>query len=56
MCRCKGFASEVDWTDNHLENDPSFLARIAQARESYHAGLGVRIEDVAFDDEPQADQ
>jgi prevent-host-death family protein len=51
-----GFASEDDWIDYRLENDPRFFARIAQARESYRAGLGVRIEDVAFDDEPQADQ
>ncbi len=50
-----GFASEDDWIDYRLENDPRFLARIAQARASYRADLGVRIEDVAFDDEPQSD-
>ena len=54
MCSCKGFASEDDWIDYRLENHPRFFARIAQARESYRAGLGVRIEGVAFDDEPQA--
>jgi prevent-host-death family protein len=37
-----GFASEYDW----LENDPRFLRRIEQARESLRAGRGVRIEDV----------
>lgn len=51
-----GFASEDYWIDHRLENDPRFLARIAQARESYRAGLGVRFEDVAFDDESRSDQ
>jgi prevent-host-death family protein len=51
-----GFASEDDWIDYRLENGPRFLARIAEARESYRAGRGVRIEDVAFDEEPEADQ
>ena len=46
-----GFASEDDWIDYRMENDPPFLARIAQARESYRAGLGVRIEDLASDEE-----
>ncbi len=50
-----GFASEEDWIDYRLENDPRFLARIAQARASYQAGLGVRIEDVAFDEESRTD-
>ena len=29
-----------------LENDPRFLRRIEQARESLRAGLGVRLEDI----------
>lgn len=41
-----GFGSEDEWLDYRLEHDPRFLARIAQARESLHAGRGVRIEDV----------
>jgi antitoxin (DNA-binding transcriptional repressor) of toxin-antitoxin stability system len=41
-----GFESEVDWLDYRLENDPRFLRRFGQARESLRAGLGVRIEDV----------
>jgi hypothetical protein len=41
-----GFASEDDWFDYRLENDPRFLKRIAQARESLRAGKGVRLEDV----------
>lgn len=41
-----GLASEDDWFDYRLENDPRFLARIEQARESVRAGRGVRLEDV----------
>ena len=41
-----GFASEEDWFDYRLENDPRFLARIEQARASLRAGRGVRLEDV----------
>ena len=32
--------------DERLQNDPRFLRRIAQARESIRAGRGVRLEDV----------
>jgi len=41
-----GFASEDDWLDYRLENDPRFLARIAKARKSLRDGKGVRLEDV----------
>ena len=41
-----GFANEDDWFDYRLENDPRFLKRIAQARESLRAGKGVRLEDI----------
>lgn len=41
-----GFASEEDWLDYQLENDPRFLRRIEQARKSLRAGRSVRIEDV----------
>jgi len=41
-----GFASEDDWFDYRLENDPRFLAKVSKARESLKAGKGVRIEDV----------
>ena len=41
-----GFASDDDWFDYRLENDPRFLRRIEQARKSLRAGRGVRIEDV----------
>jgi prevent-host-death family protein len=41
-----GFADEDDWFDYRLENDPRFLKRIAQARDSLRAGKGVLLEDV----------
>jgi len=41
-----GFASEDDWFDYRLENDPRFLARVEKARASLSAGRGVRLEDV----------
>lgn len=41
-----GFASEDDWFDYRLENDPRFLARIEQARASLRAGRGVKLEDI----------
>ncbi len=39
-------ASEDDWFDYRLENDPRFLARVEKARASLRAGRGVRLEDV----------
>ncbi len=41
-----GFESEEGWFEYRLENDPRFLRRIEQARESLHAGRGIRLEDV----------
>ena len=41
-----GFESEDDWFEYCLENDPTFLQRIAAARESLAAGDGVRLEDI----------
>jgi prevent-host-death family protein len=46
-----GFASEGEWLDYRLENDPRFLHRIERARNSLRAGRGVRIEDA--DREPE---
>jgi prevent-host-death family protein len=42
-----GFASEEDWFDYQLENDPRFLKRIERARENLRHGEGVRLEDTA---------
>ena len=41
-----GFASEDDWLDYQLENDPRFLNRVEQARDSLRERRGVRNEDV----------
>jgi hypothetical protein len=41
-----GFASDEDWLDYRLENDPQFLRRIERARSSLQAGRGIRLEDV----------
>jgi prevent-host-death family protein len=41
-----GFASEDDWFDYKLENDPRFLARVAAARKSLREEKGVRLEDL----------
>jgi prevent-host-death family protein len=41
-----GFESEEEWFEYRLENDPRFLRRIEQARNSLHAGGGIRLEDI----------
>jgi prevent-host-death family protein len=41
-----GFESEEDWFEYRLENDPRFLRRIEQARDSLQAGRGIHLEDV----------
>ena len=41
-----GFASEDDWFDYRLENDPRFLKRIEAARASIRAGRGTRLVDL----------
>jgi prevent-host-death family protein len=47
-----GFASEDDWFDYRLENDPGFLRRVARARESLQAGKGVKLEDLPAEPKP----
>jgi len=42
-----GFASEDDWFDYRVENDPRFLGRIERARRSILEGRGIRLEDVS---------
>jgi prevent-host-death family protein len=49
-----GFASEEEWFDYRLENDPRFLSRIAAARASLRAGRGVPLE--KLEEEPTANQ
>ncbi len=41
-----GFASEDEWFEYQLENDPRFLRRIEQARKSLRSGKGMKIEEV----------
>jgi prevent-host-death family protein len=41
-----GFASEDDWFEYRLENDPRFLKRIGAARASLRAGKGIRLDDL----------
>lgn len=41
-----GFASEDEWFEYRLENDPRFLLRVEEARASLRAGKGTRLEDV----------
>ena len=41
-----GFETEDDWFDYRLENDPRFLQRVEQARQSLRAGKGVKLEEV----------
>jgi PHD/YefM family antitoxin component YafN of YafNO toxin-antitoxin module len=41
-----GFENEDDWLDYRLEHHPEFLKRIAEARDAFRAGRGVRLEDL----------
>ncbi len=41
-----GFETEEDWFDYRLEHDSRFLRRVAEARESLRAGLGMRLEEI----------
>jgi prevent-host-death family protein len=44
-----GFESEEEWFEYRLQNDPRFLRRIEQARESLLAERGVKLEDIDID-------
>jgi prevent-host-death family protein len=41
-----GFEGEDGWFDYRLEHDPSFLRRVARARDAIRAERGVRPEDL----------
>src|SRR5229473_92703 len=47
-----GFASEDDWFDYKLENDPRFLQRVATARKSLKAGKGDKLEELQIEPNP----
>ncbi len=49
-----GFATEDDWFDFRLENDPRFLRKIEQARADIRAGCGVPWEEVKAEDDKRA--
>ena len=42
----KGFASEEEWFEYRLLNDPSFLDRVEKARRDIRAGKGIAIETI----------
>ena len=41
-----GFASEDDWFEYRLVNDPRFLRRVAAARQSFREGRGIPLEEI----------
>src|SRR5713101_6344595 len=47
-----GFASEDDWFDYKLENDPRFLQRVERARKSLQAGKGIKLEELQIEPNP----
>ena len=50
----KGFASEDDWFDYRLENDPQFLDRVARARTQLREGRRTRLEEIRKKAEQEA--
>jgi len=38
-----GFENEEDWFDYRLEHHPTFLRRVAEARDALRSGRGVRL-------------
>ena len=41
-----GFQNEDDWFEYRLENHPSFLRRISEARVALSAGRGIPLDDI----------
>ena len=46
-----GFATDDDWFDFQLENDPRFLKKIKESRASIRAGQGIPWEQVKREDD-----
>jgi len=46
-----GFATEDDWFDFRLENDPRFLKKIEESRASIRAGRGIAWEQIKKEDD-----
>jgi prevent-host-death family protein len=51
-----GFATEDDWFDYKLENDPQFFGRVAEARASLRAGRGIPWEEIEAEDDRRAEK
>ena len=49
-----GFASEDDWFDYRLENDPRFLRRVERARAQIREGRRSSLEDLRQEAENEA--
>lgn len=49
-----GFATDDDWFDYRLENDPRFLSRVERARAQFRKKRGMRIEDIRGKAEQEA--
>ncbi|MBM4397880.1 MAG: type II toxin-antitoxin system Phd/YefM family antitoxin [Deltaproteobacteria bacterium] len=47
-----GFATEEEWFEYRLQNDPRFLLRIESARASLRGGAGIRLEDLEVEAAP----
>jgi PHD/YefM family antitoxin component YafN of YafNO toxin-antitoxin module len=41
-----GFGNEDDWFDYRVEHHSEFLRRVAEARQAFRNGRGVRLEDI----------
>ena len=46
-----GFETEDDWFEYKLENDPRFLKRIAEARDSLRSGKGIPWEEIEAEED-----
>lgn len=46
-----GFASEDEWFEYRLENDPRFLKRIAKARVGLRKGKGIPWEEIEAEED-----
>ena len=46
-----GFATEDDWFDFRLENDPRFLRKIEESRASVRDGQGISWEEIKKEDD-----
>jgi len=50
----RGFASEDEWFEYRLLNDPTFLKRVENARKDLRAGKGIPLETIRGQAEQEA--